>query len=285
MRKTTTFGARSTADQVLAGIDLSGKHILVTECDSDIGFETVGALAANGAHVIAAARTLQDAARVCREVGYHCSALPCDLGDLNSVAAAGAAVRELRLSLDAIVANSGITDIPSPRFGIGESALEEHFSVNHIGHFALVNDLSGLLRDAAGRVVIVSGGRAGQHGPVLYARELARRLNARGIAVNAVSPGIVRGMRLTQMGLVGRLAHYAALPFLRTPAQGAATIVLLAASPSVAAISGEYWQNCAVARAHPPLDDGTLAVRLWNTCESALARHRDSRARGLAQAA
>jgi len=311
MTQTTTFGPRSTADRVLAGIDLTGKHILVTGCNSGIGFETTSALAANGAHVIAAAPTLQEAARACQEVGYHCSPVECDLGDLDSIAAAAEAVRRLQLPLDAIIANAGVANLPSARVRYG---VEEHFRVNHVGHFALVNDLAGNLRDASGRIVIVTSRAAGVRGGpdgimfdnlagqrfyhpamfhaqsklanALYAKELSRRLQPRGIAVNAVNPGEVRGTGLGRYwGLGRRLGRLAALPFSRTPAQGAATIALLAGSPNVSGITGEYWQDCAIARANPVLDDGAMAVRLWNTSEAIIAAHRPSRLQALARAA
>jgi NAD(P)-dependent dehydrogenase (short-subunit alcohol dehydrogenase family) len=119
----------------------------------------------------------------------------------------------------------------------------------------------------------------------LYAKELSRRLQVRGITVNAVNPGQVRGMGLGKpLGLVRRLAQIAALPFQRTPAQGAATIALLAASPDAAGITGEYWQDCAIAPGNPLLDDAAMSVRLWETSEAILAVHA-SRSQRLARAA
>src|SRR5882762_11670227 len=82
------FGARSTADKVLAGIDLTGKRMVVTGCNSGIGFETMNALSANGAQVIGLARSLRDAEIACAKAGPSCSPIACDLADLDSVAAA-----------------------------------------------------------------------------------------------------------------------------------------------------------------------------------------------------
>jgi WW domain-containing oxidoreductase len=311
MTQTTTFGARSTADRVLAGIDLTGKHILVTGCNSGIGFATASALAANGAHVIAAAPTLHQAARACREVGYHCSPVKCDLSDLESIASAAEDVRRLQVSLDAVIANAGVANLAGARVRYG---VEAHFLVNHLGHFALVNDLAGMLRDATGRIVIVTSRAAGMRGDArgimfdnlagqrfyqpavfyaqsklanaLYAKELSRRLQARGIAVNAVNPGEVRGTGLGKnLSLARRLGRFAALPFSRTPAQGAATIALLAASPNVTGITGEYWQDCAIARGSPLLDDAALSERLWHASEAIIAEHSPARLQGLARAA
>src|SRR5882762_1642974 len=81
------FGARSTADKVLAGIDLTGKRMVVTGCNSGIGFETMNALSANGAQVIGLARSLRDAEIACAKAGPSCSPIACDLADLDSAAA------------------------------------------------------------------------------------------------------------------------------------------------------------------------------------------------------
>jgi WW domain-containing oxidoreductase len=88
MASAIPHGARSTANQVLAGIDLTGKHILVTGCNSGIGFETMNALAANGAHVIGLARSLASAKSACEKVRPSATPVACDLADLDSVAVA-----------------------------------------------------------------------------------------------------------------------------------------------------------------------------------------------------
>jgi len=310
-KKSGVFGGRSTADQVLAGIDLTGKHCVVTGCTSGIGLQTASALAANGAHVIALARTLEGAQRACQEIGYNCSPVQCDLEDLESVAAAAEVIRQRQVPLDVIVANAGIANLGSLyiRYGV-----EQQFLVNHIGHFALVNELSSLLRDVTGRVVIVSSGAASARATAsrimfdnlagqrfykpawfyqqskfanaVYAKELSRRLQARGITVNTVNPGAVLGTALGRhSSWVRRLARLAALPFGRSPAQGAATVALLAASPNAAGVSGEYWYGCKIARGNPLLNDAELALRLWNTSEDIIAKHRASQTQALARAA
>ena len=88
MTKSVPFGRRSTADQVLAGIDLTGRRYVVTGCNSGIGFATMSALAANGAHVIGLSRSLQSAKAACDAVGLSSTPVACDLADLDSVAAA-----------------------------------------------------------------------------------------------------------------------------------------------------------------------------------------------------
>src|SRR6202171_6258162 len=120
MANSTPFGARSTADKVLAGIDLTGKRIVVTGCNSGIGFETMSALSANGAHVIGLARSLRDAKIACDKVGPSSTPVACDLANLDSVAAAADAIRALQGPLDAVVANAGIANLPTlqTRYGV-----------------------------------------------------------------------------------------------------------------------------------------------------------------------
>jgi WW domain-containing oxidoreductase len=279
----------------LAGIDLTGKRFVVTGCNSGIGFETMNALAANGAHVIGLARSLAAAATACKRVGLECSPLACDLADLDSVAAAADSIRALNTPLDAIVANAGVAHFPSLRARYG---VEMQFLVNHLGHFTLVNALCDRVRDGAGRIVIVSSDASIKHAPTegimfdnldgqrsyeprafygqsklanaLYAKELSRRLKSRGIAVNSVHPGATRGTGINRYQKQPWIRSVGAL-FMRNAQRGAATQALLAASPRVAGISGEYWIDCRVADGPPLLGDLDLAKRLWETSDRIVA--------------
>jgi WW domain-containing oxidoreductase len=311
MVKSTPFGARSTADKVLAGIDLTGKRMVVTGCNSGIGFETMNALSANGAQVIGLARSLRDAEIACANAGPSCTPMACDLSDLESVAAAGGAIRALQVPLDAVVANAGIANLSTlqTRYGV-----EMQFLVNHIGHFALVNELSGLVRDGTGRIVIVSSSASINQAPAegimfdnldghrfykpfafygqsklanaLFAKELARRLSARGIAVNSLHPGATRNTRLNQhLSLPFKIALSAAQWFMKSAQRGAATQALLAGNPSVSGITGEFWSDCQIARGNPLLEDADLAGRLWEVSEDIIARNTASAPKSLQQAA
>jgi WW domain-containing oxidoreductase len=311
MLESIPFGARSTADKVLAGVDLSGKRILVTGCNSGLGFETMNALTANGAHVIGLARSLEEARSACAEVGPYSTPIACDLADLDSVAAAAAAIKNVPEPLDAIVANAGVAHLPTlqTRYGV-----EMQFLVNHLGHFALINELVGTLRDGTGRIVIVSSSASKTRAPAegimfdnldgqrfyepfmfygqsklanaLYAKELSRRLASRGIAVNALHPGATRGTQLNKhLPLALRLVRSAAQWFMKSVPQGTATQALLAASPRVSGISGEYWENCRVAVGNPLMEDAELAKRLWDFSEEIILRHRASQAAALQEAA
>jgi len=288
MSKPIHFGRRSTADQVLAGIDLSGKRILDTGCNTGLGFETMNAFAANGATVIGLARSIQAATMSCAQASPICVPVACDLTDLESVAAAARTIGDMAAPLDAIVANAGVANLPSldTRYGI-----EMHFLANHIGHFALVNGVADLLRDNGARVVIVSSSGAIEHAPLegimfdnldghrfydpstfygqsklanaLYAKELARRLSSRGIAVNSVDPGAAR-TRINK-GYFARL-------FAKSAAQAASTQALVAASPQVSGITGQYWSDCRIAKGSPLLEDVALATRLWDVSDEIVTR-------------
>jgi hypothetical protein len=147
MASSIPHGARSTANQVLAGVDLTRKWILVTGCNEEIGFETMNALATNGAHVFGLANSLANARNACDQIGPRATPVVCDLTDLDSIAAAAEMIRGLQVSLDAIIANSEVASPPvlHTRYGV-----ELQFLSNHIGHFALVNQLLNLVRNGTG---------------------------------------------------------------------------------------------------------------------------------------
>jgi WW domain-containing oxidoreductase len=301
MMKSIQFGRRSTADHVLAGIDLTGKHILVTGCNSGLGFETMNAFAANGASVIGLARTREAASWACVEASPVCIPVGCDLSDFDSIAAALQTIRGLSIPLDAIVANAAAVNLPSlqTRYGV-----ERQFLTNHLGHFMLVNGIADLLRDGSARIVMVSSGASMSQTPsegimfdnldgrqfydpsifyaqsklanALYAKELSRRLAARGIAANSADPGAARTR--IRKGLFTRL-------FAKSPAQAAATQAFLAASPEVSGITGEYWSDCKISQGNALLQDTVLARRLWDVSQEILGRQRGTDAAALQRAA
>jgi NAD(P)-dependent dehydrogenase (short-subunit alcohol dehydrogenase family) len=131
---------------------------LVTGCSSGIGFETMKALVANGAHVIGLGRTRDSARAACKAAGPSSTPIVCDLTELESVEAAADSILRLPGPLDAIITNAGIANLPTlqTRYGI-----ELQFLVNHIAHFALVNRLADSVRSGTGRIVIVDSNPAG----------------------------------------------------------------------------------------------------------------------------
>jgi WW domain-containing oxidoreductase len=296
MTSKVRFGARSTAANVLAGIDLTGKRVVLTGCSSGIGKELMAALAANGAQVIGISRSLAAAQEACREVAYNCIPAACDLTDLESVAALVSSLRAMPGSIDVIVANAATAYLPSlhTRYGVDVQLL-----ANHIGHFALINGLSDRLKDAAARIVIVSSGAAlhapspgimfdnlaGQrfYDPVtfyrqskvanaLFAMELARRLQPRGIVVNAVDPGATRGTNIGRhLSWWRRSWRALTAPIMKSAAQGAATAAFLAANPAAAGSSGGYWKDCRPGQGNPLMHDEALGAQLWSLSEQIVA--------------
>jgi WW domain-containing oxidoreductase len=257
----------------------------------------MSALAANGAHVIGLASSLVSAKHACDKVGPGATPVACDLADFDSVAVAAETISGLQVSLDAIIANAGVAQPPTLRTRYG---IELQFLVNYIGHFSLLNRLLDLVRDGTGRIAIVSSSASIKHAPpegimfdnldghrfydpmtfygqsklavALYAKELSRRLRGRGIAVNSLHPGATRSTRPRE-GLPLCVLLSVAQLFMKSASQGAATQTLLAASPDVTGITGEYWSDCQIAAGNPLLNDSDLAKRLWEVSAQIVAAH------------
>jgi WW domain-containing oxidoreductase len=302
MASSIPHGARSTANQVLAGVDLTRKWILVTGCDEEIGFETMNALVANGAHVFGLANSLASAKNACDQIGPRATPVECDLADLDSVSAAAQMIRGLQVSLDAIIANAEVASPPTLHTKYG---VELQFLGNHIGHFALVSQLLDLVRNGTGRIVIASSSASISQTPpegimfhnldghrfydpmifygqskfavALFAKELSRRLRRRAIAVNSLHPGAARGAGLRKDLLLPlRVVRSTVQHFMKPVGQRAATGALLAASPCAAGITGEYWSDCQVAEGNPLLNDSELAKRLWQVSMQIVERIRSA---------
>src|ERR1700757_762861 len=155
----TPFGATSTTDDVLAGVDLKGKRILVTGVSAGLGVETARALVAHGADVVGAARDLKKAQRTTSEVsktaaktGASFELLELDLASLKSVRAAADKLTADGRMFDVIIANAGVMATP---FGKTEDGFETQFGTNHLGHFVFVNRIAKLIKDG-GRLVNLS---------------------------------------------------------------------------------------------------------------------------------
>jgi WW domain-containing oxidoreductase len=277
MSRIKAYLARATADEVLAGVDLYRKRMVVTGCHSAIGFETMKSLAANGAHVIGLARTIEEARAACAAAGPSCTPISCDLTDLRSVDAAVSVIRGDSAHLDAVVTHSEIDGQPTA-----------HGIFEYIGAFALLNRLSDLLRRNGGRSVMATAGANVRYAARgfdpsalyvqstmairLYVKEFARRLAVRGVAANAVDAGMVHSLFDPARNPSGRRRWYSLTRlFTRSAAQGAATVVLLAAGPQVAGISGEFWANGLIARNGSLHEDEMLARRLWEASEKMIA--------------
>jgi NAD(P)-dependent dehydrogenase (short-subunit alcohol dehydrogenase family) len=287
---TTTFGAKSTTEEVLAGVDLKGKRILVTGVSAGLGIETARALAAHGADVVGAARDLEKAKRATAEVskaaaetGGSFELIELDLASLKSVrAAADKLVADGRL-FDVIIANAGVMATP---IGHTEDGFETQFGTNHLGHFVFVNRIAKLIKDGGRLVNLSSSGHRfsdvdlndpnfettpyepfvaygrSKTANILFAVEFDRRHRGRGVRATAVHPG----------GIATELARYmpegaieawfkqiqeqrAAAgepPFeFKSVPQGAATSVWAGVVASSDEVGGKYCEDCHVGELVP----------------------------------
>lgn len=283
---TTTFNAKSTADEVLAGADLKGKRYLVTGASSGIGLETARALAARGASIVGAVRNIVKAEQAMAPVrdaatqaGGGLELIELDLASLRSVRAAADRLLASGQRFDAIIANAGVMATP---FGHTADGFETQFGTNHLGHFALVTRIAPLLADG-GRLVVLSSqahrvadvdladpnfahqaydpfvayGRS-KTANALFAVEFDRRYRERGIRAASVMPGnsltdLPRHFSQEELqGLfevVGKARAEAGLPpaELKTIGQAAATSVWAAVLADKDEIGGRYLEDCTVA--------------------------------------
>jgi NAD(P)-dependent dehydrogenase (short-subunit alcohol dehydrogenase family) len=294
----TGFGYASTASDVTAGVSLAGKTILVTGCNSGLGLETMRVLAARGAHVIGAARSLAKANEAAATAGGKATGVACELSDPASVRGCVEAVKTMGMPLDAIIANAGIMALPKLNQAHG---YELQFFTNHIGHFILVTGLLDQLADDA-RVVILSSA-AHQMAPpggiqfdnlsgernykgwvaygqskianLLFAKELAHRFAGTKKTANAIHPGVIAtnlGRHLGMSAMVGSAVWgLGNLLFLKTIPQGAATQCYVAANPKAASVSGEYWADSNIAKPRAEANDPALAAKLWDVSEKIVA--------------
>jgi NAD(P)-dependent dehydrogenase (short-subunit alcohol dehydrogenase family) len=279
------FGAKSTTEDVLKGVDLRGKRILVTGVSAGLGVETARTLVAHGADVVGAARDLEKAKRATSEVskaatqiGASFELIELDLANLKSVrAAADKLVADGRL-FDVIIANAGVMATP---LGKTTDGFETQFGTNHLGHFVFVNCIAKLIKDGGRLVNLSSSGHrfsnvdlkdpnfeATPYEPfvaygrsktanILFAVEFDRRHRERGVRATAVHPGgimteLARHMdpgsleqMVNQINQQGAAAGKGPFEFKTVP-QGAATSVWAAVVAAAEQVGGRYCENCHV---------------------------------------
>jgi NAD(P)-dependent dehydrogenase (short-subunit alcohol dehydrogenase family) len=288
---TNGFGATSTTDDVLAGLDLGGKRVLVTGVSAGLGVETARALVAHGAHVVGAARDLAKAERATsgiRKQAANAGSLELvqlDLASLASVRACADALLADGRPFDAVIANAGVMRTP---FGHTAEGFETQFGTNHLGHFVLVNRIAALIAPGGRLVNVASSGHRyadvdlddpnfertpydpmiaygrSKTANILFAVEFDRRHKARGVRATAVHPGGIR----TELDKVvaqinAQLAADGQPPFQwKTIPQGAATSVWAAFAAPAENVAGRYCENCQVsAIAEGPLSPVSPGVR------------------------
>ena len=293
---TKTFGATSTTDEVLEGVGLSGKRVLVTGVSAGLGVETARVLAAHGAEVIGAARDLAKAkvatervrAEAAKGGGLELAEL--DLASLKSVRACADALVAAGRPFDLVIANAGVMACPK---GETTDGFETQFGTNHLGHFVLVNRIASLMKPGSRLVNLSSAGHRyadvdladpnfertpytefGAYGRsktanILFAVEFDRRHKGNGVRATAVHPGgirteLSRHMKPEQLQqLIDQVnaAHTAAgrpVFTYKTIPQGAATTVWAGIVANADEVGGRYCEDCHVAER---AEDGDIASR------------------------
>jgi NAD(P)-dependent dehydrogenase (short-subunit alcohol dehydrogenase family) len=275
---------------------MENKTVAITGANTGIGLQTAKVLAKQGAKIIA----------LCRNPGKGYAALKAieeysgrddveliqlDLSDLSSVRKAASEIESKVKKLDVLINNAGLI---MPKRQLSKDGYEMTFAVNHLGHFLLTDLLLPLVKKAEqGRIINVSSGAHwgakidfddlmaekkytafkayGQSklANILFTRELAKRLEAEGISVNALHPGFVRSdfakdrEKKSNTSLILKMLSPLAIPV----EKGALTSIYLASDPEAGKISGEYFAKEAVAKSSGPSKDMAAASKLWDLSE------------------
>jgi NAD(P)-dependent dehydrogenase (short-subunit alcohol dehydrogenase family) len=284
------LGATSTTDDVLSGVNLKGKRILVTGVSAGLGVETARSLAAHGAHVVGTARDLAKAETATAQVrkdpaagGGSFELIELDLASLKSVRACAEKLLAKGEPFDVVIANAGVMATPLGRTLDG---FETQFGTNHLGHFVLVNRIAPLIRKGGRLISLASSGHRfsnvnledpnfertpyepfaaygrSKTANVLFAVAFDERHRKRGVRAAAVHPGGIQ----TELGrhmssshwqtmteqLNKQLAAEGKAPIQwKTIPQGAATSVWAGVVASADEIGGRYCENCHVGQIVP----------------------------------
>jgi NAD(P)-dependent dehydrogenase (short-subunit alcohol dehydrogenase family) len=284
-----TFGATSTTDDVLEGVNLRGKRVLVTGVSAGLGVETARALVAHGADVVGAARDLTKAKAATVGVqaavknGGGLELVELDLASLDSVRVCADALVDNGKPFDLVIANAGVMACP---FGKTADGFETQFGTNHLGHFVLVNRIASLMKPGSRLVNLSSAGHRysdvdlddpnfertpydpwaaygrSKTANILFAVEFDRRHKGNGIRATAVHPGGIQTELSRHIGEDGltqliervkaatRAAGEPDFKFKTIP-QGAATSVWAGAVAAADDVGGRYCEDCHVAEIEP----------------------------------
>lgn len=274
----TGFGFNSTADDVAAGIDLTGKVVVITGGHSGIGLETTRVLSAKGAKVIVGARDPEKARQILASM-KNVDCLQLDLADPKSIDEFAQKILTMRMDLDILINNAGVMAMPETRDARG---YEMQFATNHLGHFQLTEKLFPAFKQGSRVITLTSAGH--RFSPInfddihftknpydkwkaygqsktansLFAVELDLRLKEFGVRSFAVHPGriadtsLMRHMEESEF----KAASEASPALMKTVAQGAATTVWAATSPLLADLGGLYCADCNIS---PKVEDITVS--------------------------
>jgi NAD(P)-dependent dehydrogenase (short-subunit alcohol dehydrogenase family) len=291
------FGARAQAPEVVEGVDLKGKTAVVTGGASGIGVETARALASAGARVVLPVRSRAKGEAVARDLrattgNPAVEVADLDLEDFASVRAFADGFVQSGAALDILINNAGIMASPERRIAGG---FESQFGTNHLGHMLLTGHLAPALLRADGARVVALSSIGHRRSPIvfddpnfehraydkwaaygqaktansLFAVELNRRLEPRGVKAYAVHPGgimtgLQRDMSQAEMKAFGWYDDEGRLnDRFKTVSGGASTSLWCAVSPLLEAGGGVYCEDCNIAALLPDDDPGFTGVRSW----------------------
>ena len=284
-----TFGATSTTDEVLEGVNLSGKRVLVTGVSAGLGVETARALVAHGADVVGAARDLTKAKAATAGVraaainGGGLELVELDLASLDSVRVCANALVDDGKPFDLVICNAGVMAAP---FGKTADGFETQFGTNHLGHFVLVNRIASLMKPGSRLVNLSSAGHRysdvdlddpnfertpydpwvaygrSKTANILFAVEFDRRHKGDGVRATAVHPGgiqtelsrhLTREARQALIDRINAATRAAGEPDFqyKTVPQGAATTVWAGVVAAAEEVGGHYCEDCHVAEIEP----------------------------------
>jgi NAD(P)-dependent dehydrogenase (short-subunit alcohol dehydrogenase family) len=287
------FTADSTTDEVLAGVDLTGRTCLITGASAGLGVETVRALQAAGCEVVGAVRDLDKGHAALAAAGADCDLVPLDLADLDSVRSGAFAAGQRLPHIDLLINNAGVMATPLTRTKQG---FELQLGTNHLGHFVWTNALLPQLGEGSRIINVSSRGHfqsdirwddphfrdestydkwkaygQSKTANILFSVELQKRYGGQGISAYSLHPGVI----LTELGrhLTADDSESLAkrLPTFKTIPQGAATTVFAATAPDLP--GGSYLEDVAVAGPvnadftagyMPYAVDPDSAARLWD---------------------
>ncbi|MEM7328153.1 MAG: oxidoreductase [Pseudomonadota bacterium] len=297
------FGAKTPASDVVQGMDLSGKNVVVTGGYSGIGIEEVRALAGVGAKVTVPARRPDAAKEALGEVSGDIEIATMDLADINSVRKFANDYVATGRSLDILINNAGIMACPLDRVGPG---WERQFGVNHLGHMALAVGLLPALQKAESSRLVALSSTAHIRGDVnwddphyntseydkwdayaqaksanaLFALGADRRWDQYGVTAFGVHPGgiftpLQRHLTVEEMSALGWMNPDGTIPdmikaMFKSPEQGASTATWAATSPQLEGRGGEYCEDCDIAKLAGPDSQRWEHARAW-ICDDAKA--------------
>ena len=299
------FGAKSSAADVMDGVDLSGKTAIVTGGYSGIGLETTRALVAAGAEVIVPVRNIEKADKNLASIKGAVETRQMDLGDLVSVQNCAAEIAGNHDKIHILINNAGIMACAETRIG---NNWEAQFATNHIGHFVFTKELMPYLKNANGARVVCLSSTAHRRSPIrwddihfqktdyekwdaygqsktanaLFARNLNRLMSSDGIQAFSVHPGgimtpLQRHLEKEEMMALGWVDESGEVPealkaFFKTPEQGCSTTLWCATSELLNDRGGEYCEDCDIAQLASEDSPRYFHVDPWAADDDAAAR-------------